>query len=159
MIGHTTSGYALETGLAWTLPEGPDFRGDSVHQLAETSTLLARVNSTPLPAGVHVTSIGARQDVIVPARHTHLAGAHNVIVDSGAMPWDAHSKLPGSPPALREMALAIARKAPTCQTLADMVTDAVVTEVITHAEDTLSNGAWFVGKWVDGKAGLPPLHK
>jgi murein DD-endopeptidase MepM/ murein hydrolase activator NlpD len=159
MLGHSSSGYALETALARALPANADVRGDSVHQLAETSTLLARLNATPLPAGVAVTSIGARQDVIVPARHTHLAGAHNVIVDPGAMPWDAHSDLPKSPQALREVALAVGRKAPTCQSLADMVADAVVTEAITHAEDSLSNGAWFVGKWVDAKAGLPPLNR
>jgi hypothetical protein len=155
LVGHGTSGHALETGLALAMPDRPDLRGGSVHQLAETSTLLARLNATPLPAGVHVTSIGARQDVIVPARHTHLAGAHNVIVDPATRPWDVHTELPGSPEAWREVALAVARKPPTCQTLADMVADAVTTEVITHTEDTLSNGAWFLGKWVDAKARLP----
>ena len=159
LLGHSTSGYALETGLAWATPDEPDPRGESVHQLAETSTLLARLNATPLPAGVYVTSIGARQDLIVPARHTHLAGAHNVIVDPATRPWDAHTKLPGSPEAWREVALAIARKPPTCQTLPDMVADAVTTEVITHAEDTLSNGAWFLGKWVDARARLPSVSK
>ena len=157
MLGHSTSGYAVETGLAWARPRGPDFRGDSVHQLAETSTLLARLNATPLPAGVHVTSIGARQDLVVPARHTHLAGAHNVIVDPGTMPWDAHGALPGSPQALREVALAIARRAPTCQSLGNMMTDTVVTEAITHSNDALGSGAWFVGKWVE--LGLPPLNR
>lgn len=157
LIGHSTSGYALETGLAWALPQWPDLRGESVHQLAETSTLLARLNATPLPTGVHVTSIGARTDLTVPARHTRLEGAHNVIVNPAAPPWETHTKLPGSPEAWREVALAIARKPPTCQTLTDMVTDAVATEVITRAEDSLSNGAWFLGKWVDARARLPAV--
>ncbi len=40
-----------------------------------------------------------------------------------------------------------------------MVADAVATEVITTAEDTLSQGAWLLGRWVDAKAGLPPLRR
>ncbi len=158
MLGHSTSGHAVETGLAWALPDEPDLRGTSVHQLAETSTLLARLNTTPLPAGVHVTSIGARHDLVVPARHTRLDGAHNVIVDPGMGPG-SHTALPGSPAARRETALAIAGEPPTCQGLADMVADAVASEVITTAEDSLSQGAWFLGKWVDAKTGLPPLHR
>ena len=159
MLGHSTSGYAVETGLAWARPRGPDLRGESVHQLAETSALLARLNATPLPAGVYVTSIGARQDLIVPARHTHLAGAHNVIVDPAALPWRAHSALPGSPQALREVALAIAHKSPTCQSLGNMLVDAVVTEASSHSGDALGAGLWFAGRWVDAELGLPPRKR
>ncbi|HWC12430.1 MAG TPA: peptidoglycan DD-metalloendopeptidase family protein, partial [Acidimicrobiales bacterium] len=158
MVGHSTSGYAVETGLALARSDGPDLSGKSVHQLAETSSLLARLSTTPPPAGVHVTSIGARYDLVVPARHSRLEGAHNIVVDAGMQP-DSHMTLPASAPAWREVALAIARRSPTCQSLPDMVTDAVATEVITHAEDTLSQGAWFVGKLADAKAGLPPLHR
>ncbi len=158
LLGHSTSGYATQTAAAWALPRKFDPRGDSIHQLAETSTTLARLNHTPPPAGVHVTSIGARKDTVVPARHTRLAGAHNITVDFGGSPLTTHMELPGSAAARREVALAIARKPPTCQSLADMVVDAATTEAITHAEDTLSTGLWFTGKWVDGKANLPPLN-
>lgn len=159
MLGHSTSGYAVETGVAWARPREADVRGDSVHQLAETSMLLARLNATPLPAGVHVTSIGARQDLTVPARHTHLAGAHNVVVDPAAMPWKAHGELPGSPEALREVALALAHKSPTCQSLGDVLVDAFVSEASSHSGDTLGGGLWFAGKWVDAELGLPPSNR
>jgi hypothetical protein len=157
MAGHSTVGRVLETGVAVALPDQADPRGSSVHQLAETSTLLARLNATPLPPGVYVTSIGSRSDPVVPARHTRLEGAHNVVVDPGAS-VHAHSALPGSAQARREVALAVARRPPTCQSLGDMVSDAVTTELITDVEDGLGAAAWLAGRWVDVRARVPATH-
>lgn len=119
-----------------------------MHQMAETSTWLARLNHTPLPSGVHVTSIGARTDPVVPALHTRLEGADNVIVDSGGG-IHTHDRLPGSPAAEREAALALRGLPPTCQTLADMMADTAVAQGIGLVDDVAGANAWAAGHWVD----------
>ena len=97
MLDQTRSGAGLLDALGAARPGEGDLGGTSVHQLAETSVLLARLNHRPLPPGVHVTSVGARTDPVVPARHTRLAGAHNIIVDSGGG-VTTHAELPVRPP-------------------------------------------------------------
>ena len=156
MLGQSRSGDALFDALATARPRGGDLGGTSVQQLAETSVLLARLNDRPLPPGVHVTSIGARTDPVVPARHTRLEGAYNVIVDSGGV--STHAALPGSAAALWEAALAIQRRPPTCQALANMIADQVVTETISLGSDALGIGAWATGLWVDTLIATPPVR-
>jgi triacylglycerol lipase len=47
--------------------------------LGPASPLLARLNRSPLPAGVHFTAIYSRHDnIIVPAEHARMQGADNV---------------------------------------------------------------------------------
>jgi hypothetical protein len=112
------------------------------------------LNATPLPAGVHVTSIGARSDAVVPALHTRLAGADNIVIDSGGGPL-THDELPGSAPARREVALAVHGLPPTCQTLADMIVDTISTQAISWADDSIGIRAWALGHWVDSALPLP----
>jgi len=160
MLGHSGSGAAIERLVGVVRPGGAAIDGESMHQLAETSTLLARLNNTPLPAGVHVTSIGARTDPVVPALHTRLDGADNIVVDSGGGIF-AHNELPGSPQARREVDLAIHGLPPTCQTLADMLADTAVAQDISLAADLVGVGAWAAGHWVDtGVPSFPnmPVH-
>ncbi len=151
MLGHSQSGSVVEDLVGKAMPDKAAIDGASIHQLAETSTLLARLNETPPPAGVHVTSIGARTDPVVPALHTRLQGADNVIVDSGGGLF-THDQLPGSAAARREVGLAIHHLPPTCQTLVDMVADAAVTQGISWIDDAVGAGAWASGIWVDSKS-------
>ncbi len=148
MLGHSRSGAGFEGLVGAARPGSAAFDGASIHQLAETSTLIARLNATPLPGGVHVTSIGARTDPTVAALHTRLDGADNIVINSGGGIF-THDKLPGSPEARREAALAIRGLPPTCQTLADMVADTAVTQEISLAEDLAGAAAWTAGHWVD----------
>jgi len=147
-LGHSTSGALTEDLVGVAMPDKADINGASIHQLSETSTLLARLNNTPLPVGVHVTSIGARTDPVVPAGHTRLAGADNIVIDSGGGVL-THDQLPGSAQARREVSLAVHGLAPTCQTLADMLTDSVVTHAISLGEDAVGAGITTAGIWVD----------
>ncbi len=149
MLGHRRSGALVEDLVGVAMPDKADINGASIHQLAETSTLLARLNNTPPPAGVHVASIGARTDPVVPALHTRLQGADNIIVDSGGGVF-THDQLPGSAEARREVGLAIHHLPPTCQTLADMLADTAVTQGISWVDDAVGAGAWATGIWVDG---------
>ena len=148
MAGKSAVGELAESAASAALPDHVDVRAVAVHQLAETSTLLARLNHTPLPQGVFVTSIGARYDPVVPSGHTRLEGAHNVVVDT-PLSLHAHSELPGSSEARREVALAVARMPPTCRTFAHMLVDAAATQVISGGEDTAGLAAWAGGRWVD----------
>jgi len=148
MAGQTAVGQVGEAGVDALRPDHATLSGESVRQLSESSRFLFWLNRTSLPAGVKVTSIGARGDLMVPARHTRLEGAKNIVLTVPGV-LDQHSTLPGTPQATREVALAVAGMAPTCQTLADMVTDLAVSEVISQAEDALGLMAWFGGRRVD----------
>ena len=122
-----------------TIPRGP-----AVEQLSETSSFMGRLGRQPLPTDVRVTSIAARGDLVVPALRSRLDGAANVVVSVEGLATD-HSELPGSAAARREVALALAGLPPTCQTLADMVLDAVTAEAIGFVEDQVGLAATLAG--------------
>lgn len=95
MLGLTDIGGALLTASHLALPDHVDPTGTSVQQMAEHSQFLRRLNARPLPAGLKATSIGAREDLLVPAGRTLLAGAHNVTVSAPTLHND-HGELTGS---------------------------------------------------------------
>jgi murein DD-endopeptidase MepM/ murein hydrolase activator NlpD len=148
MVSHTMVGDAAEWGLSAAGASPFDLRGESVRQLSETSAFLRKLNDRPLPADVRVTSIGARGDATVPAVHTRLPGAHNVVVSVPGMATD-HSGLPGSEAARREVALAVAGRPPTCQSLGDMLTDTATSDAISTAEDAAGAAAWLGARRLD----------
>ena len=150
MFAHTLVGEVVLTGAHALLPDKIDPAGTSVTQMAELSEFLRRLNSRPLPAGVKVTSIGAREDLAVPATRTVLAGAHNVTVSAPGHLHD-HDGLPGSPEAQREVALGLAGMTPTCQSLGDAMADAVVSQAIAHTETSLAATAYIAGRAIDRK--------
>ena len=152
MLGHTATGDVLLTGAHAALSDTIDPQGTSVMQMSEHSEFLRRLNSKPLPAGLKVTSIGARQDLLVPAGQTLLAGANNVTVSAPSLVND-HGELPGSPEAQREVALAVAGLAPTCQSFGDAMADAAVSGFIYAAESAAGEAAWAGAHVVDGYAG------
>ncbi|HJV08855.1 MAG TPA: peptidoglycan DD-metalloendopeptidase family protein [Acidimicrobiales bacterium] len=142
MVGHTDSGETLLTAAHLALPDQIDPASTSVRQMAEHSEFIRRLNNRPLPAGIQATSIGAREDVLVPAGRTLLAGAHNVTVSAPTL-HDDHGELPGSPQAQREVALALAGMAPTCQSFGDAMADAAVSGLIYATEAGLGGSAWL----------------
>ena len=150
MAGHTTVGEALEAELHRALPHMVDPRGRSVTQLAEESTFLRRLNARPLPAGINATSIAAREDWMVPAGATRLAGARNVTVSAPGHLTE-HSAMPGGPQTQREIALAVAGMAPTCQSFGDAMADVVVSDAIRWVENGTGGGAWLLGRRLDRK--------
>ena len=154
MLGHTTTGEAAETLFHAAAPGVVDPAGTSIQQMAEESEFLHRLNSRPLPAGLHATSIGARGDLFVPAGLTHLDGANNVTVSVPGY-LDQHSDLPGSAEAQREIALAVNGKTPTCQGLADTLADAGVSEAIRTGEEVAGAALWGGGQYLDNKLKTP----
>ena len=123
-------------------PGQDDPRATSIAQMSETSGFIKNLNRHPLPHDVWVTSIGGREDWLVPATQTHLAGAHNVTLSKPAV--STHDALPRSKEAFREMELALNHMPPTCQTLLTRVGNTVVPLGVHQAEQgvghTLSAG-------------------
>jgi murein DD-endopeptidase MepM/ murein hydrolase activator NlpD len=160
MVGHTKIGDKVEKGVHDALPDQVDPQGTSVQQLAEESLFMLQLNMRPMPAGVHVTSIGAREDWMVPAGVTRLAGAHNVIVSSPGL-WNEHSDMPGAPETQREIALGVAGMAPTCQSFGDFAADFVVSDYLRAAEGAAAAGAYLAGGRLDGgiKATTPTVPR
>jgi hypothetical protein len=148
MVGHNRVGGLLLEGAHAALPDTFDPAGTSVAQMAEHSEFLRRLNSRPLPEGVHVTSVGARGDYVVPAGVTWLPGAGNVTVSPPGY-LDDHGDLPGSAEAEREIALAVSGMAPTCQDFADAMADAAVSGLIYYAETEAGRRAWSGARVAD----------
>jgi hypothetical protein len=148
MVGVTGSGETLEWALGAAGAAPFDLRGESVRQLSETSEFLKDLNNRPPPAGVKVTSIASRGDLTVPAVRSRLDGVRSVVVSAPGVVSE-HSSLPGSADGRREVALALADRPPTCQSLGNMLGDTAVAEGISAAEDFAGIGAYVLGKRVD----------
>ncbi|MGH9178811.1 MAG: peptidoglycan DD-metalloendopeptidase family protein [Acidimicrobiales bacterium] len=133
LIGQSPKGALAKAAVGASDLTGIDPTSTSVGQLAETSDLVADLGSSPLPAGVRVTSIAAWGDVVVPSPRSRLDGAANVVVDVPGL--NHHSDLPGSPAAQRELALALAGRAPTCQSPPAIAAGVLAGETISVAED------------------------
>lgn len=150
MLGHSISGEAVQDLTAPLL--GFDPGSTSVIQLSETSEFISRLNERLPPKGMNFTSIGARGDLVVPAGHTRLDGAANVVVSvpgGGRVLFKDHDNLPTSTEARREVALAMAGMEPTCQGFFDSMADTVVSEGISLFEDNVGAAAWLGANSVD----------
>jgi len=124
-------------GVHAALPSQDDPRATSISQMSEGSSFIERLNKHPVPNDVWFTSIGGREDWLVPATQTRLRGAHNatVSVPSGT----AHDALPSSAAAFREIELALNHMAPTCKGLLTRVADAVVPYGVHQAEQDVGH--------------------
>ncbi len=146
VIGTTTVGGLVEWVAGQAMPWDPT--APSLGQLSEGSTFIRDLNHRPLPEGMWSTTIGARGDLVVPAGHTAFDGAKHVIVSVPGAVTD-HGHLPGSDQAEREVALAVNHQSPTCQSLLDAMTDAIVSDQISVAEDTLGVVGWWKARQAD----------
>jgi triacylglycerol esterase/lipase EstA (alpha/beta hydrolase family) len=127
-----------------------DLTGESVKELSETSEFMRELNNRPMPEGVRFTSIGSRGDFVVPGLRTQTDGASSTIVSVRGIA-DEHGSLPGSPEARREVALAVAGMAPTCQSLGNMLADTVVSDAIATVEDGIGGSLYMGGRWLDDR--------
>jgi len=135
LTGRTPKGLLVQSAISrWgTGITGINPRSRSVAQLSETSDFMRRLNSKPLPPGPRYTSIAARGDFVVPSPRSRLPGATYAVISVPTL--NNHNALPGSAAATREIALARAGLAPTCEGLGDALADAVVGQFIATAED------------------------
>ena len=147
MLGATTSGAYGLSGLHATGASKVDLQGPSIAQMSETSDFIRNLNNTPLPEGINFTSIGSSGDLTVAGNRTKAPGAENVMVSLPGLGWSEltgdHSNLPGSPQGRREVALAVAGRPPTCQSLGDMLVDQFLSQAISHQEDMAAAAAYL----------------
>ena len=89
------------------------------------------------PSSVQVTAIAARDDLVI-AGHHRREGVDNRMVSVGAVGGlHDHDQLPGAPPALREAALALNGRPATCESLAEAMSDALVSNGAGHVANSL----------------------
>jgi hypothetical protein len=132
-------------GVHAIAPSQDDPRATSIAEMSEDSHFIAWLNHRPVPDDVWVTSIGGREDWLVPATQTHLAGAHNVTLSVPSA--STHDALPSSAAARREIQLALNHLPPTCQSLLTRAANFVMPYGVHQAEQGL-------GRTVSG-GGLP----
>ena len=156
-LGVSKTGRQLQKAAGWIDPGGIDPTSISVRQMSETSRFIRKLNERPLPADVRFVSVAARGDPIVPSPQSHVDGATNVIVDvPGIGPTD-HSELPASAAGQREVALAVAGRRPTCESLLDAVSDRVAGEAMSTAEDLAGAAIGTAGLYADWRRRAPSM--
>ncbi|MFN8035714.1 MAG: peptidoglycan DD-metalloendopeptidase family protein [Acidimicrobiia bacterium] len=104
----------------------------SVRELDEAGAVVEAAAAAKLPEGVHVTSIGATDDVVVPATNVGAAGVDTVVVNPEGM--DDHSRMLSSPVVWRAIELALAGRPPACSGLWTRIRAAVEPAVIRRTE-------------------------
>lgn len=122
----------------------------AVRQLAETSDVVAELADHPVPDGVDAVSIAARGDVIVPVPRSVAPGMAEVVVPLTGP--SAHSDLPGSAAATRELALALAGLPPGCQSFRAALLDQAVGEGISLLEDLVGTAGFVTAARADVRA-------
>lgn len=130
---------------------GADPGSTAVAQLAAGSAFLAHLGRHPPRPGVEVTSIAASGDLVVPALSSVLGEATNVLVPVGGL--TGHGRLPGSPEAARELALALGGAGPTCTASAALAARVVRAAAIAALEQASGSAAGPTVRLVDDLAG------
>jgi peptidase M23-like protein/putative serine esterase DUF676 len=111
----------------------------SVRQLDEDSSFLRELWAHRLPEHVDFTTIGATDDVLVPATQVDLPDASKVVVNVGGGPLDDHTNIPRDPNALRVVRSALEGRPPPCVGVVEGLRGVVVPTLITRVEHGLGD--------------------
>ncbi|MET0920746.1 MAG: hypothetical protein ABWY77_06065, partial [Acidimicrobiia bacterium] len=114
----------------------------AVRDLSERSKLIAALRTRGLPEHFDVTSIGATEDVVVPADHISLSGARETVVAVNEL--SQHSAVLHDPDGLRAMRAALEGRAPPCVGLDTALRSAVAPVVISRIEHSAGTGLSMV---------------
>jgi murein DD-endopeptidase MepM/ murein hydrolase activator NlpD len=127
------------TGLGRALGRAAGFTPGSAapHELAETSPLMQRWRRERISRDVHVLSIGAPLDLVVPATQTAGRGAVNTTVDV----WGAgaHSAITTDGRALSAAATFLATRRPACESLGTHLRGALFGNAVAGGERALAH--------------------
>jgi hypothetical protein len=146
--------------------EGLDPNSAAIPQLGTSSAVVGSVHDRPLPEGVRFTSIGARWDITVPAGRTRDDAARHVIVDTTVdgppkgspeddsssflkEMFDAHGSITRSSEGVREVALAVTRKPPSCQGVVNRLGDLAGSAAVGGVERAIRDGLEVSAPLVD----------
>jgi hypothetical protein len=107
----------------------------AVRDLAEQSPLMQHLWDHGLPDHVDFTTIGAPEDVVVPANRIAVPGATQTVQPVDAL--NQHSAIVRDPDALRAVRAALEHRAPPCVGLATALRSAVAPVVISRTEQSV----------------------
>jgi hypothetical protein len=117
-------------------PVMPSSASKAVRQLDPNSRLMRRLQSTPLPSGVHYVSISSPDDYVVPANRAHLDGADDVVVDVDGVLTD-HGGIVDDPNAMRAVRAALEGRPPPCTSLMTGIRSAIEPVLLSRVETDL----------------------
>ncbi|HEY3097193.1 MAG TPA: peptidoglycan DD-metalloendopeptidase family protein [Acidimicrobiia bacterium] len=117
----------------------PPASAPSVRQLDEDSSFLRELWAHRLPEHVDFTTIGATDDVLVPATQVDVPDASKVVVNVGGGPLDDHTNIPRDPNALRVVRSALEGRPPPCIGAVEGLRGVVVPTLITRVEHGLGD--------------------
>jgi len=137
-IRGSTLGKGALDGLEQMLPGLPPSGSDAVTELAEGSRFMRHLWDRGLPEHVDFTTIGAAEDLIVPANKISVAGASETVVAVNDL--NEHHAIVNDPDALRVVRAALEHRAPPCVGLDTALRSAVAPVVISRLEHTFGSG-------------------
>ncbi len=112
----------------------PDLNSAAVRDLAEDSEFMHRLDATPLPEGVDLTTIGSVFDTTVPGDHATSDDAmQRTIVETGFL-FDSHTNVVRDRDALRAARAALEAQPLPCRSFGAFVESALVPRGISLAE-------------------------
>lgn len=116
----------------------PPTSSAAVRQLDEGSPMITHLWDQGIPDHFDFTTIGATEDLVVPATQISVPGATEIVaaVDS----FNEHSAIVRSPDALRAVRAALEGRPPPCVSLFTALRSAVAPVAISRVEHTLGSG-------------------
>jgi hypothetical protein len=116
----------------------------AVQDLAEGSPIIREIQAKGVPDHFDVTTIGATEDLVVPATNISLPGATETVASVNAI--NEHSAMVRAPDALRAVRAALEGRPPPCVGLLTALRSAVAPVAISRVEHTIGDvGSALVG--------------
>ncbi len=125
---------AIEEVSTFPPPSSP-----AVQELAEGSPLLDHLWDQGVPEHFDVTTIGATEDVVVPATNISVPGATETVAAVNSL--SEHSAIVRAPDALRAVRAALEGRPPPCVSLLTAARSAVAPVVISRVSHEFGDGA------------------
>ena len=125
---------AIEEVSTFPPPSSP-----AVQELAEGSPLLDHLWDQGVPEHFDVTTIGATEDVVVPATNISAPGATETVAAVNSL--SEHSAIVRAPDALRAVRAALEGRPPPCVSLLTAARSAVAPVVISRVSHEFGDGA------------------
>jgi Peptidase family M23 len=135
----STKGGRTLLDLAEGVSSLPPPSSPAVRELAEGSPLIDHLWDHGVPEHFAFTTIGATEDLVVPATQISVPGATETVVAVDDL--NEHSAIVRAPDALRAVRAALEGRAPPCVGLVTALRSAVAPVVISRIEHTIGSGA------------------
>lgn len=141
-VGDSIGGRSALSGLRATgVADELDDRLPAIDDLAETSSAIDEMRTRSVPDRVRFVTIGASGDLVVPGTSAVDPAADASVILPSAVGTEAHGSVPSSPPATREIGLAVAGRAPTCRSLGAVLGAALTAESVRWGEAAVGAAA------------------